>query len=79
MAKNLQNSNSTFKSSMETLSITPPPSTPYTSGSGVSTASNLQNSNPISKSLMMYGTDRTCGLAYFNQMVCPQNLISVLL
>lgn len=79
MANNLQNSHATFKSSA-TLSITPPPSSPvHISGSGVSMASHLQNSNAISKSLMMYGTERTCGLGYFNEMVRPRNLISVLL
>ncbi|THU73543.1 hypothetical protein C4D60_Mb04t23970 [Musa balbisiana] len=47
-----------------------PPSTPsiHTTGDGVSMASNLQNASTMSKSLMMYGADRTGGLASSNQM-----------
>ncbi|RZS19770.1 hypothetical protein BHM03_00052205, partial [Ensete ventricosum] len=49
-----------------------PPSTPsiHTTGDGVSMASNLQSASTTSKSLMMYGVDRTGGLASSNQMLC---------
>ncbi|RRT49878.1 hypothetical protein B296_00052074, partial [Ensete ventricosum] len=53
-----------------------PPSTPsiHTTGDGVSMASNLQSASTMSKSLMMYGVDRTGGLASSNQMVVLWNM-----
>ncbi|WOL05759.1 transcriptional corepressor [Canna indica] len=57
--------NSTGTGNTVAPSVNSPPSTPsiHTPGDGISMASSLQNTSTMSKSLMMYGTDRTGGLA----------------
>ncbi|URE06665.1 LisH [Musa troglodytarum] len=63
--------NSTGTGNTVARSANSPPSTPsiHTTGDGVSMACNLQNASTMSKSLMMYGTDRAGGLvSSSNQM-----------
>ncbi|XP_042376832.1 transcriptional corepressor LEUNIG_HOMOLOG-like isoform X1 [Zingiber officinale] len=57
--------NSTGTGNTAAPSANSPPSTPsiHTPGDGVSMAGNLQNANTMSKSLMMYGTDKSGRLA----------------